>query len=75
MADETNDIVKLSFEEALATLQETVGQLEAGEQSLEQSLELYEKGQALVRYCQDKLDSAALRIEQLTEDGEIITME
>ena len=75
MADENKELSELSFEEALATLQETVGQLESGEQSLQQSLALYEKGQALVRYCQEKLDSAALRIEQLTEDGEIIVME
>ena len=63
----------MSFEEALAALQETVAQLEAGEQDLESALALYEKGQALVRLCQEKLETATLRIEQLTEDGEIIS--
>ncbi len=75
MSAEQSDLANLSFEEALAALQEAVGQLEGGEQSLEASLTLYERGQALVRLCQDKLDSAALRIETLTEDGEIIELE
>ena len=75
MSAEQNDLADLSFEEALAALQEAVAELEAGDQTLEQSLSLYEKGQALVKLCQDKLDAAALRIEQLTEDGEIIELE
>ena len=73
MSEQVEAFASLSFEEALAALQETVAQLEAGEQNLEEALALYEKGQALVRFCQEKLAAATLRIEQLTEDGEIIT--
>ena len=73
MSEQTQDLAAMSFEEALAALQETVAQLEAGEQDLESALALYEKGQALVRLCQEKLETATLRIEQLTEDGESIS--
>lgn len=66
-------IQDLTFEEALQQLQETVAQLESGDLSLEESLGLFERGQQLAAYCGQLLDNAQLRVETLTEDGEIIT--
>lgn len=62
---------ELTFEEALAELQSTVGQLENGSLPLEELLALYEKGQKLVVICQGYIDKAQLRVEQLSADGEI----
>lgn len=66
---------ELSFEEALRTLEETVGKLENGELSLDEALTLFERGQALVTHCQQALEAASLRVEALTADGEIVTLE
>lgn len=62
---------KLSFENALAELEKIVAQLESGELTLEASLDLFEKGQKLAQQCDVELETAVLRIEQLTPDGEI----
>jgi len=53
----------LSYEEARAELIEVVQTLEAGSQSLEQALALWERGQALATRCQQWLDQAKARIE------------
>jgi exodeoxyribonuclease VII small subunit len=66
------DLSDLSFEKALALLQEAVEQLESGELSLEESLAIFERGQQLAAYCSNLLEQAALKVEQLTSDGEII---
>jgi exodeoxyribonuclease VII small subunit len=55
----------LSFEEALAELQSVVQRLEEGELSLEASIALYERGQKLAKLCQECLDQAELRVEQI----------
>ncbi|MCB9421166.1 MAG: exodeoxyribonuclease VII small subunit [Ardenticatenaceae bacterium] len=69
MTDETQD---LTFETALAELEQIVSRLEAGELTLEESLALFERGQQLADYCNNLLDNASLRVEQLTADGEIV---
>jgi exodeoxyribonuclease VII small subunit len=63
---------KVSFEEALAELEKIVSQLESGDLTLEASLDLFEQGQKLAKRCNLELETAALRIEQLTADGELI---
>ena len=68
----TEDISKLVFEQALGELEETVAKLEAGELTLEESLALFERGQELANRCNDILEKASLRVEQLTTDGEIV---
>ena len=68
----TEDISKLTFEQALGELEETVAKLEAGELTLEASLALFERGQKLANRCNDLLEKASLRVEQLTNDGEIV---
>jgi len=55
-----------SLEEALDDLEQIVEVLEEGKMSLEESLELYEKGMKLAGLCQSRLESAEKRIECLT---------
>lgn len=64
----------LTFEEALAELENIVAQLETGELTLEKSLSLFERGQHLATRCNTQLETASIRIEQLTADGEIIEL-
>jgi exodeoxyribonuclease VII small subunit len=59
------------FESALAELDTIVKSLEEGDLPLEKSLELYERGFQLARFCHAKLEAAERRIEILNERGEI----
>lgn len=59
-----------SFESAFAELEEVVCRLEEGELSLEEAISLYERGQALSRFCQARLDQAELRVTQLADESE-----
>ena len=59
-------IKNLSFEEAYERLNETAGQLERGNLSLEDSLALYEEGVLLSRHCESLLDKAELRVSQIS---------
>jgi exodeoxyribonuclease VII small subunit len=58
-------IETLSYEEALIQLEEIINTLEVGEQTLDQSLALYERGQALAQRCAYLLDQAELKIKML----------
>ena len=53
---------EMSFESAISRLEEIVGKLESGKESLDASLELYEEGIALVKYCSETLDKAEQKI-------------
>ncbi|MDE0310528.1 MAG: exodeoxyribonuclease VII small subunit [Acidiferrobacterales bacterium] len=60
-----------SFEESLAELQTIVAAMESGDQSLEKSLDEFERGISLIRQCQRKLEQAQQRVEVLTaKNGE-----
>jgi exodeoxyribonuclease VII small subunit len=59
------------FETAIAELETIVKKLEQGDLPLEQSLELYERGVQLSRFCHAKLEEAERRIEVLDERGEL----
>jgi len=59
------DINSLSFEEALAELQELVKRLEKGESRLEESIRAYERGAQLKRHCESKLREAQLKVEKI----------
>jgi exodeoxyribonuclease VII small subunit len=67
MAD-TADLSTLSFEKALAALEDIVARLEAGKVNLEESIEIYERGEALRKHCEAKLKEAETRIEKITLD-------
>lgn len=56
---------EMSFEAALARLEEIVRTLERGEAPLDQSIELYQEGDKLKRLCEARLKSAQARIEQI----------
>jgi exodeoxyribonuclease VII small subunit len=62
------DIKSLSFEKALAQLEDIVSKLEGGKVDLEDSIKLYEKGEALKTHCEAKLKEAEARIEKITLD-------
>jgi exodeoxyribonuclease VII small subunit len=63
-------IEKMSFEEALAALEQVVGQLEGGQVPLEQSIALYERGDALKKHCDAKLGEAELKVEKIVAGGD-----
>lgn len=59
----------LDFEQALAALEQLVGELEAGDQPLEQALASFERGVALTRRCQAALRAAEQKVEILSRDA------
>ena len=59
------------FEAAIAELEGIVRRLEEGDLALEKSLELYERGVQLSRFCHARLEEAERRIEVLNERGEL----
>ena len=68
------DINKLSFENALAELEEIVDSLESGSVDLERSIEYYTRGSMLKLHCQKKLDEAVLKLEEMkiSSDGKVL---
>lgn len=64
---------ELTFEEALARLEEIVHNLESGEGSLADSLKLYEEGISLIRSCNGILEDAkqSVKLLQLQPDGSV----
>jgi exodeoxyribonuclease VII small subunit len=64
-----SEIENLTFEQAFAELEETVQKLEAGGLTLEESLALFERGQALAARCNVQLDEAELQVRQLSSEG------
>jgi exodeoxyribonuclease VII small subunit len=63
--DEAADTAAMSFEDALRALEEIVRRLESGDVPLDDSITLYERGEALRRHCQARLDAAQARIERI----------
>ena len=58
---------KLKFEEAMSRLQEIVEKLESGEESLENSMKLFEEGAKLSAQCYELLDKAEQQVTELTK--------
>ncbi len=57
---------QMTFETALAKLEEIVAEMEKGNLSLERALELYEQGVKYTAYCKEELVKAQLKLEELT---------
>lgn len=57
----------MSFEDALRALEEVVRRLESGDVALDDSITLYERGEALRKHCQARLDAAQARIEKIVQ--------
>ncbi|MEO0682766.1 MAG: exodeoxyribonuclease VII small subunit [Pseudomonadota bacterium] len=62
-----NPLAEMSFEAAMAALEEVVTKLETGEASLEESIDLYARGAELRRHCEEKLKAAEMKVAQITE--------
>jgi len=59
----------LTFEEAMAALDEAVTRLEAGDLTIDEALALYERGVALTERCAQVLTAAELRLQQVDAEG------
>ena len=78
MAAETNDDIKaMSFEQALQALERIVDDLEKGDVPLDQSIRIYERGEALKAHCDRLLKAAEDKVEKirLSRDGKAIGTE
>jgi exodeoxyribonuclease VII small subunit len=64
--DSPADIAKMPFEAALAELEAIVDRLEKGAVALEESVRIYERGEALKAHCDKLLKNAEMRIEKIT---------
>jgi exodeoxyribonuclease VII small subunit len=64
------EIRKMSFEEALKSLEEIVQRLESGEVSLEDSIEIYGRGTLLKRHCEAKLRVAQQRVDKIVVEAD-----
>ena len=58
--------VDMSFEEAMAELEQVVSKLESGQVPLDQSIALYERGDELKKHCEDKLKAAEEKVAKIT---------
>lgn len=59
------NVATLSFEDALAELEEIVRRLESGAAQLDEAISAYERGAALKRHCEAKLQEAQARVEKI----------
>ena len=66
----TKSIEKMSFEEALAELEEIVNKIDTGQESLADAVASFEKGVALKKHCEKMLKEAKLKIEKVTITAE-----
>ena len=66
MTEPRPEIANMPFEAALAELEAIVDQLEKGAVALDESIRLYERGEALKRRCDELLQNAEMRIEKIT---------
>ena len=69
----SNDIEKMSFEEAMSELESVVHQLESGKIKLDEAVKVYERGVKLKNICEEKLKDAQSKIDKLIigKDGVI----
>lgn len=64
------DIQEMSFERALKELEQIVSRLERGDVELEESIEIYERGEALREHCGARLRQAEAKVEKLKVSAE-----
>ena len=70
MTEQDTPIADMTFEEALRALEGVVRRLESGDVPLDESIELYERGEALLKACQARLDAAQARIEKIVQGAD-----
>ena len=71
MAKKPASTENLNYEKALTELEEIISSLENEPSGLKKSVGMFERGKALIQYCQKLLDSAELKVQQLEEDGSV----
>jgi exodeoxyribonuclease VII small subunit len=64
------DVATLSFEDALAELEQIVRGLEGGQQKLEDAIAAYERGAALRKHCEAKLAEAEARVAAIVRSAD-----
>jgi len=69
MAEPNADIQRLPFERAMEELETIIKRLEGGQVPLEESVQIYERGEALKRRCEELLRQAEARVEKITLDA------
>ncbi len=65
---ETSEIDQMKYEQAFAELEGLVSKLESGEIDLDEAVQLFERGQALAKRCQQLLENADLKVRTLVEN-------
>ena len=75
MANQTNRQEQRSYEALMARLVAVVDRLETGELPLAEALALYEEGVKLSAACQQLLEAAELRVQQLVVDADRVTLQ
>src|SRR3954464_4074997 len=71
----TTNIAAMSFEDALAELEQIVRRLEAGQVKLDDAIQCYERGAQLKQHCERKLNEAQQRVDRIVvgPDGDVRT--
>ncbi len=67
MSDQNADVLEMSFEQARDELQKVVAELEQQNVSLEDSMKLWERGEALAKHCESWLSGARKKLDQALE--------
>ncbi len=65
------DLSKMTFEEALARLEQVVREMESGRAPLDKTLALFDEGKTLVAFCEKTLTEAEQRVLKVTENGDL----
>lgn len=67
---DSRPVAEMSFEEAMAALEDVVAQLESGSVPLEASIALYERGAELKAHCEARLKAAEEKVAQITQSAD-----
>ena len=70
MTDPQKPVAELAFEEALAELETIVQTLERGDETLDRSITLFQRGEALKKHCEARLTDARERIDRIMLDDD-----
>ncbi len=68
-AEKHIDVQQMSFEQAMKELEQIVAKLERGDVELQESISIYERGEALRNHCDKLLKQAEARVEKITLDN------
>ncbi len=66
MSEKMKPVDKLTYEQAMAEMEEIIAKMEGEDLVLEEALALFERGQALAKHCAELLSQAELKVRQLT---------